>query len=132
LGSGSVINGNIGVTGSLAFAQPTGATVANVVTGNGAVSKSGAAILTLTAANTYSGGTTVSDGTLRPMTASFQGAPSASFTVYGVQPQRDGAVIGPGLETKLAAATSLYARYDGEIAGGDNAHAVTAGLRMSG
>jgi autotransporter-associated beta strand protein len=67
----------------------------------------------------------------RPMTASFQGAPSASFTVYGATPQHDAAVIGLGLEDKIADAMSLYARYDGEIGGRDNAHAVTAGLRMS-
>ena len=69
--------------------------------------------------------------TARPITAAFAGAPSASFTVYGAQSQRDGAVIGLALETKLTAATSIYARYDGEIAGGDNAHVASAGFRMS-
>ena len=69
--------------------------------------------------------------TARSMTASFQGAPSAAFTVYGASLQRDAAVIGFGLETRLAPATLLYARYDGEIAGRDNAHAGTAGLRLS-
>ncbi len=38
---------------------------------------------------------------------------------------------GPGVEAKVAAATSLHGRYDAEISDRDNAHAVTAGLRMS-
>ena len=67
----------------------------------------------------------------RPVTASFLGAPSASFTVYGAQPQHDSAVIGLGLDTRLAAGMSLYARYDGEIGIDENVHAVTAGLRMT-
>ena len=67
----------------------------------------------------------------RSSAAAFQGAPSASFTVYGAQPQRDAAVIGLGLQNKIAEAVSLYARYDGEISGRDSAHALTAGLRMS-
>jgi hypothetical protein len=37
-------------------------------------------------------------------------------------------VIGLGL---LTVATSLYARYDGEITGRDNAHVAIAGFRMS-
>ncbi len=69
--------------------------------------------------------------TARPVTASFAGAPGAAFTVYGAQPQRDAAVIGFGANTKIAAATSIYARYDGEIASRDSTHAFTAGFRMT-
>ena len=69
--------------------------------------------------------------TARPMTAAFAGAPTASFTVYGAQPQRDAAVIGLGLNTRIADQTSLYARYDGEITGRDDTHVFSAGLRMT-
>jgi outer membrane autotransporter protein len=69
--------------------------------------------------------------TTRPMTAAFAGAPTSAFTVQGAQSLRDAAVIGLGFNTQIAAATSLYARYDGEITGRDDAHAFSAGLRMT-
>ncbi len=69
--------------------------------------------------------------TARPMTAAFAGAPTAAFTVYGSQPLRDAAVIGFGLNAQIGASTSLYARYDGEITGRDDSHAISAGLRMT-
>ena len=67
----------------------------------------------------------------RPITASFAGAPSASFSVYGATPTRDAAIIGFSATTSVAAATQLYLRYDGELATGTDNHALTAGLRMS-
>ncbi len=69
--------------------------------------------------------------TARPMTAAFAGAPTAAFTVYGAQPLRDAAVIGFGLNAQIGASTSIYARYDGEITGRDDSHAISAGLRMT-
>ncbi|SEP36913.1 autotransporter-associated beta strand repeat-containing protein [Rhodospirillales bacterium URHD0017] len=67
----------------------------------------------------------------RPVTASFAGAPSASFTVYGATPTRDAAIVGFSAMTNIAAATQLYLRYDGELGSGTDNHALTAGLRMS-
>jgi outer membrane autotransporter protein len=69
--------------------------------------------------------------TARPITASFAGAPTASFTTYGATPQRDSAIIGFSATTNVAAATQLYLRYDGELASGTDTHALTAGLRLS-
>lgn len=69
--------------------------------------------------------------TARPVTASFAGAPVAPFTTYGVAPQRDGVVLGLAASTAIADATSLYLRYEGEVSGQDNAHAFTAGFRMT-
>ncbi|MBX9943113.1 MAG: autotransporter domain-containing protein, partial [Reyranella sp.] len=69
--------------------------------------------------------------TTRPMTAAFAGAPALPFTVFGAQPPRDSAVVGFGLNTQVAERTSLYARYDGELANGNDAHAFSAGLRMT-
>jgi autotransporter-associated beta strand protein len=69
--------------------------------------------------------------TVRPMTASFAGAPGVPFTVYGAEPLRNAAVIGFGLNTKIGERTSIYARYDGEITGRDDMHAVSAGFRFT-
>ena len=69
--------------------------------------------------------------TARPVTASFAGAPVAPFTTYGVAPQRDGVVLGLAATTAVADATSIYLRYEGEVSGQDNAHAFTAGFRMT-
>ena len=69
--------------------------------------------------------------TTRPVTASFAGAASVPFTVYGAQPQRDAVVIGLGLTTQIADGASIYAHYDGEITGRDDAHIFSAGLRMT-
>jgi outer membrane autotransporter protein len=69
--------------------------------------------------------------TARPVSASFAGAPTTPFTVFGAAPQRDGVVIGFSASTAIADAASLYLRYEGEIAGQDSSHALTAGLRMT-
>ena len=69
--------------------------------------------------------------TARPVTASFAGAPSVPFTVFGAAPTRDGAVVGFSVSTAVAEAMGVYLRYEGNIAGQDSSHALTAGLRMS-
>src|SRR5262249_39506894 len=69
--------------------------------------------------------------TSRPMTAAFAGAPGSPFTVYGATPQRDSAAIGLMARTHIAQATELYARYDGEVGGGTDNHAINFGLRMT-
>jgi outer membrane autotransporter protein len=69
--------------------------------------------------------------TARPVTASFVGAPSVPFTVFGAALTRDGAVIGFSAGTAIAEAMSVYLRYEGNIAGQDSSHALTAGLRMT-
>jgi autotransporter-associated beta strand protein len=69
--------------------------------------------------------------TTRPVSASFAGAPGSGFTVLGAEPPRDAAVLALAADTAIAEATSLYVRYDGEVGGGSDAHAFTAGLRMT-
>jgi autotransporter-associated beta strand protein len=68
--------------------------------------------------------------TARPVTASFVGAPTLNFTTLGATAPRDGAVVGFNASTAIAAATSIYMRYDGEIQGGNTSHTLSAGLRM--
>jgi uncharacterized protein with beta-barrel porin domain len=69
--------------------------------------------------------------TARPVTATLAGAAAMPFTTLGVSPTRDGAVLGFGANTAIADATSVYLRYEGNVAGQDSAHALTAGLRMT-
>ncbi len=67
----------------------------------------------------------------RPVTAAFAGAPVNGFTVYGATPQRDSAVIGLQARTLVADGAQIYARYDGELGGGSDNHAFTAGVRLT-
>ena len=60
LGTGNVIN-----NAALAFNRSDAITIDNAISGSGGVSQMGAGITTLTAANSYTGATTVSGGNLR-------------------------------------------------------------------
>ena len=69
--------------------------------------------------------------TSRPVTASFAGAPTIGYTVYGASPQRDSATVGLAASTAIAEATSVYLRYDGEVGNGTANHVFSAGFRMN-
>ncbi len=60
----SGITGRISVTGALTFDQATGSTLDQAISGSGSVAKSGVATLILTATSSYTGATTVNEGTL--------------------------------------------------------------------
>ncbi|HLP75926.1 MAG TPA: autotransporter-associated beta strand repeat-containing protein, partial [Candidatus Paceibacterota bacterium] len=62
--SGSIGTGNITDNSILVFNRSDSLTINSVISGGGSVVKAGAGTLTLTATNTYSGPTTVSNGTL--------------------------------------------------------------------
>jgi uncharacterized protein with beta-barrel porin domain len=62
-GSQGTLIGNIGVTGTLTFEQPFDVMLSNIITGNGSIVQNGAT-LNLSGVNTYTGSTTISDGTL--------------------------------------------------------------------
>jgi len=66
-----------------------------------------------------------------PVTAAFAGAPFAPFTVTGATLPRDSAIVGLLAQAGLGDGASLYLRYDGEVGGGFNAHALTLGVRVS-
>ncbi len=73
-GTAGTIRGNVAVSALVEFNQNSNGTFSNVIAGTGSVEKSGTATLTLSGANTYSGGTIVSGGgTLRGDTTSLQG-----------------------------------------------------------
>ncbi len=62
--AGSIV-GNVANNGALAFNRSDSSTIAGVVGGAGQVTQAGTGTTILTAANTYSGGTTISAGTLQ-------------------------------------------------------------------
>ena len=66
----------------------------------------------------------------RFVTASFVGAPGASFTVSGASPDRDAAIVGLGVSLPVAPAFDVFLRYDGAFAGNYAINAGTAGLRI--
>ncbi|MEQ8326901.1 MAG: autotransporter-associated beta strand repeat-containing protein [Parvibaculum sp.] len=72
-GSTSSLTGDIVNDAALVFAQVGDGTFAGVVSGAGSLEKTGAGTLTLTGANGYTGGTTVSGGTLAGDASSLQG-----------------------------------------------------------
>jgi autotransporter-associated beta strand protein len=68
LGNGTAtgsIAGNVVNDGTLAFARNNTTTFSGVISGSGAVQQTSGALLILTGANTYTGGTTVSGGALQ-------------------------------------------------------------------
>ena len=52
-----------------------------------------------------------------------------SVTLGAIAP-RDGVVLGLGVNTAIAEATSLYFRYDGDLTGGNTNNTFSAGLRV--
>src|SRR5262249_18013917 len=60
------LTGDIAIeAGTVTFNQSSAVTLANIITGGGAVIDSGAGSLTFSGSNTYSGGTVISSGALR-------------------------------------------------------------------
>jgi outer membrane autotransporter protein len=67
----------------------------------------------------------------RPVTASFAGAPALGFTTFGATAPRDGVVLGLGGSTNVAERTKVYLRYDGDLAGANTNHILSAGVRFT-
>ena len=136
-GDTNSLQGNITDNATLAFDQSTDGSFAGGVSGTGTLSKSGAGTLTLTGANSYSGDTTISLGTLQGDTSSLQGNIADNAALIFNQANDGtfaGAISGTGTFTKtgtggltLNGASSLTGAseiQDGEVfIGGDNAHA---------
>src|SRR5262249_43872673 len=63
-GNGALPDGNVQIGGALIFNRNNTIAVASAISGAGTLTQSGSGTLNLTAANTYSGNTTVTSGTL--------------------------------------------------------------------
>lgn len=101
-GTTGSITGNIVNNSILSFNRSNSFTFSNLISGTGSVDKSGAGTVTLTAANTYTGGTSVSQGTLR-LGANDRLASTGSLFIFGGATfdlagfsQTVGAFSGPG------------------------------------
>ena len=107
-GDTTSLQGAIADNASLIFNQGANGTFAGVISGTGALTKQGAGVLTLSAANTYSGGTIISAGTLQGDTTSLQGniANNAALVFnQGINGSFTGAISGTGSLNKQGAGT---------------------------
>jgi len=107
-GDTTSLQGNITDNASLIFNQGTDGTFAGVVSGTGSLTKLGAGTVTLSGANTYSGGTTISAGALQGDTTSLQGNITDNASLIfnqGSAGAFGGVVSGTGALTKLGAGT---------------------------
>ena len=80
--SGSIV-GDVADRGVLAFNRSDAVTFGGVISGTGAVNQLGPGTTTLTGLNTYTGGTTISAGTLRTRPTSSFGADRGVLTFNG-------------------------------------------------
>ena len=72
-GNTGSLQGDIQNNSAVTFNQVASGTYEDIISGSGSLSKQGGGILVLTGANTYGGGTTVSEGALQGSTTSLQG-----------------------------------------------------------
>jgi autotransporter-associated beta strand protein len=112
--TGSIV-GNVTDSGSLIFNRSDSYTFAGVVSGSGALQKSGTGTLTLTGANTYTGGTTINTGTLQLGNGILPGSVVGNLTNKGVlilntpAPSQtlSGSVSGTGSIVKMGPGTQV-------------------------
>ena len=109
-GSGTLGTGAVTNNATLEFAHTGAQSFANVISGSGAVNKTGAGTLELTGANTYTGTTTISAGTLKLSDAGALGTGNVvnnatlEFAQTGAQ-SFSNVISGTGSVTKSGAGT---------------------------
>ena len=124
-GTTTSLQGDIANNATLVIDQAANGTFGGVVSGSGALIKSGAGTLTLSGANSYSGGTIISDGALQGTTASLQGDITNNATLAFDQAANGsfgGAVSGSGALIKSGAGTLTLS----------GANSYSGGTRVSG
>jgi outer membrane autotransporter protein len=105
-GNATSLQGNITNNAAVSFNQVTNGIYAGTMGGTGILAKTGAGTLVLTGPNNYSGGTTVTNGTLQGDTTSLQGNITNNGTVNFDQAAGGayaGAMSGAGTLTKTGA-----------------------------
>jgi len=83
-GTNGELNANIANSASVVFARSDDSTYGSVISGSGAVTKQGAGVLTFSKNQTYTGATTISEGTLRLGNGGVAGNLSGSVTNNGI------------------------------------------------
>jgi len=107
-GDAGSLQGNVVDNAALVFNQGTNGAFVGNVSGSGTLTKLGAGVLTLSGANSYSGGTVISAGTLQGDTTSLQGniTDNASLVFnQGTNGTFTGAISGSGSLSKLGSGT---------------------------
>ena len=108
LGAGELAVPTLTNDGTLIFDRPDDVTYAGVISGSGGVIQQGAATLSLTGSNTYTGTTTISHGRLAVTTDSVKGA-IANAAILSFDQSTDGTysgtISGVGSLTKLGSGT---------------------------
>jgi outer membrane autotransporter protein len=106
VGNTAVIGGAVDNDGVLEFEQASDGTYSSSITGSGSLVKTGSGTLVLTGTNSYTGGTTISDGTLVGSTDSLSGnVVNGASLVFdqGGNGQFAGVISGAGTLTKSGA-----------------------------
>jgi fibronectin-binding autotransporter adhesin len=109
-GDTASLQGNITNNAAITFNQAANGTYAGIMSGTGNLTKTGAGTLTLGGTNSYTGGTTVSAGTLQGDTASLQGNITNNGAVAFNQVANGtyaGSMAGTGSLTKSGAGTLI-------------------------
>ncbi|MBN9541180.1 MAG: autotransporter-associated beta strand repeat-containing protein, partial [Alphaproteobacteria bacterium] len=81
-GTTTSLQGDILNNAAVVFEQNSDGTYAGAMSGSGSLTKTGSGNLTLSGANTYSGGTSIADGTLTGTTSSLQGNIANSSALF--------------------------------------------------
>jgi len=109
-GTTTSLQGAITDNASLIFNQSTDGVFTGAISGSGSLTKTGAGNVTLSGANTYAGGTTISSGTLQGSTASLQGAITDNASLIFDQAGAgtfSGVISGSGSVTKQGVGTVI-------------------------
>jgi autotransporter-associated beta strand protein len=110
------VGGNITDIGSLGFFQAINDTVSGSISGGGSLTKTGLQTLTLAGTNSYSGGTTVTTGTLAGTTGALRGGITVSYPgmlafdqsgLAGATGSFSGAISGTGTVRVLGPASTV-------------------------
>lgn len=69
--------------------------------------------------------------TERIVTGSLPVLPGSSIALQAARPRRDSALVGAGMAGRIDGGVSAFVRYDGDLNGVDDSHAVIAGVRLT-